>query len=335
MQTAGINRSDYKTMELSTQLIAQEAERRGYSIEILDKRDNFIHIYGKERNEYIKQATRTRADSYIAPLIMENKLVTKKLLKNAGIAIPEGGEYSEIEEAMDQFSTWKDKSFVIKPNSTNFGKAVEMFPHGSNKKEYQLALNNAFKEDNLVLIEDLLDGKEYRFLVVGDRVRAVLHRIPANIIGDGISSIKKLVEIKNRNPMRQKGYISPLEKIQLGETELEFINAHDLTINSIPEKDQLVYLRQNSNISTGGDSIDLTDSIHPGYKEIAVAAAHTVGAKICGVDLISKNILEAPNNGNYGIIELNFNPALHIHDFPAEGENRKVEKHVLDLLELW
>ncbi len=95
---------------------------------------------------------------------------------------------------------------------------------------------------------------------------------------------------------------------------------------------QIVYLRENSNISTGGDSIDHTDDIHAGYKAAAVRAAQAVGARICGADLIIPDLHAAPSADNYSIIELNFNPALHIHDHPFSGQNRHVEGKVLDLL---
>ena len=60
-------------------------------------------------------------------------------------------------------------------------------------------------------------------------------------------------------------------------------------MDSIPEKDEIVYLRENSNISTGGDSIDVTDQIPDDYKKIAVDAVAALGVKICGIDLIIEN----------------------------------------------
>ena len=68
---------DYKSLELSTQLIIKEALERNIEVEVLDWHDNFIRLKKNDKVEYIKQATRTSADSYIAPLIMENKEVTK------------------------------------------------------------------------------------------------------------------------------------------------------------------------------------------------------------------------------------------------------------------
>ncbi len=183
-------------------------------------------------------------------------------------------------------------------------------------------------------MEALLPGREFRFLVIGDAVRAILHRVPARVQGDGAHSIADLIALKNEDPLRGKGYRSPLEKLRMGPEEAAHLRLAGLTFASVPEAGREVELRPNSNISTGGDSLDFTDLIHPGYGDLAVAAAAAVGARICGVDMLIEDVDREPAAANYGVIELNFNPALHIHDFPFRGENRRVERHVLDLLEL-
>ena len=108
--------------------------------------------------------------------------------------------------------------------------------------------------------------------------------------------------------------------------------AYLLLFGKLPKKDEIVYLRENSNISTGGDSVDYTDDIPQKFKEIAVNAARAAGAKICGVDMMLEDYSD--ENTNYAIIELNFNPAIHIHSYPYKGKERNIAKHVLKLLEL-
>ena len=132
--------------------------------------------------------------------------------------------------------------------------------------------------------------------------------------------------------MRGTGYRRPLEKLKLGDVEQHHLAVQGLMTTSIPEKGETVFLRENSNISTGGDSVDYTDEISQNYKDMAVKSAEVVGAVICGVDMIINETDGFPEPENYSIIELNFNPALHIHDFPYIGKNRGVEKKVLDLL---
>ena len=106
-----------------------------------------------------------------------------------------------------------------------------------------------------------------------------------------------------------------------------------LTIYSVPEKEQIVYLRENSNVSTGGDSIDMTDVIDDSYKQIAIEAVAALGAKICGIDLIipDKDVKGARDSLTYGIIEANFNPAMHMHVYPYAGQGRRLTMDVLKL----
>jgi len=84
--------------------------------------------------------------------------------------------------------------------------------------------------------------------------------------------------------------------------------------------------------TTGGDSIDWTDAMPAVYHRIAERAMAALGAQISGVDMIVPDSADSREDADYAIIELNFNPALHIHDFPETGKNRQVERPVLDLI---
>lgn len=323
---------DYENLELSTQILIKEALIRKINVDMLDMKENFIRLKRGTKVEYIKQATKTSADSYITALIMENKAVTKHILSENKINIPEGKIYNDFNEAGIDYDLFKNKSIVVKPNNTNFGISVTILKDNYPKNDFIEALKTAFAHDKSIIVEEFIEGKEYRFLVIDDKVIGILHRIPANVKGDGIHSIEELVVEKNKDPLRGKGYKTPLEKINLGEIEKDYLKIQGKNINIIPQKEEVIYLRKNSNISTGGDSIDFTDDVIDEYKKIAINAAKAVGAKICGSDIIIKDIHEKPDNNNYSIIELNFNPALHIHAYPYKGINRNPEKHVLDLL---
>lgn len=322
----------YDGLELSTQILIEEALNRGIEVEVLDWNDNFIRLIKEDRVEYIKQATKTSADTYIAPLIMENKEVTKHILREKGICVPNGISVKSPEEAMLNFNILKEKDLVVKPKSTNFGEGVVILKQQVSDEDLKNAVKFALEYDDTVMIEDFIEGMEYRFLVINNEVPAILHRVPANVTGDGVKNIEQLVFEKNKDPLRGEGYKTPLEKIKLGYVEKEYLVLQGKDFSYIPQRDETVFLRENSNISTGGDSLDFTDEVSAEYKRIAIEAARAVGAKICGADIIIRNIKETPNQSNYSVIELNFNPALHIHDFPYKGENRHVEKHVLKLL---
>lgn len=322
----------YEDLELSTQILMRESIKNGITFELLDRSDNFILLKKDGRVEYVKQATKTSKDNYVTVLIMENKVVTKKVLKSHGIIVPEGEEFNSIKEAIIAINKFEGRPIVIKPKSTNFGLGISIFKNGASKEDIKKAFEIAFKHDNTVLIEEFIKGKEYRFLVFDDKVVGILHRVPANIKGDGVNSIKKLVEIKNEDPLRGYHYRTPLEKINLDENAQLFLKQHNKDFNYIPIKDEVVYLRENSNISTGGDSIDYTDDIPDRFKDIAIKSAKAAGARICGVDMMLEDYSD--ENSKYGIIEINFNPAIHIHSYPYKGKERNIAGELLKVLEL-
>ena len=235
-----------------------------------------------------------------------------------------------MDEAINVIKDFVNMPIVIKPKSTNFGIGISIFKDGADEESIKKAFEIAFKHDNTVLIEEFIKGKEYRFLVIDDKVVGILHRVPANVKGDGIKSITELVEVKNQDPLRGYHYVTPLEKINLDENAELFLKQQNKDFNYIPEKDEVVYLRENSNISTGGDSIDYTDDISEKFKTIAVNAAKAVNARICGVDMMLEDYSD--ENSNYAIIELNFNPAIHIHCYPYKGVERKIGVEVLKVL---
>lgn len=325
-------KEDYAGLELSTRLLIEEARLWGIQVEILDRRDQFIRLIQGSRVEYVKQATRTSADAYIAPLIMENKSVTKLVLREHGIQVPDGVEVHTLEEAELAYPEFSGLPIVVKPKSTNFGQGVVILGAKHPATDFAEAVKLALDYDEGILIEHFISGPEYRFLVIGGETVAVLSRIPANITGDGVHTIEQLVALKNTDPLRGEGYVTPLEKLKLGRVERDFLKTQSMSVETVPDEGERVFLRENSNISTGGDSIDCTDLLGDEYKQIAVLAAEAVGAKICGVDMIVQTYDAPPNATNHSIIELNFNPALHIHNYPYDGVNRHVERKVLELL---
>jgi glutamate--cysteine ligase/glutathione synthase len=322
----------YEDLELSTQILIKEALNRKIEVLVLDRTENFIRLKKGKKIEYIKQATRTSADTYISPLIMENKVLTKKVLAEQGIRVPLGNIFSNAKQAFAAFSDFYSREIVIKPNSTNYGLGITIIGNNQSVKQYRKAITHAFSHDTSVIVEEFMAGREYRFLIIDNEVIAVLHRMAAHVIGDGIHSIKELIDEKNKSPLRGAGYKTPLEKIKMGSHERSFLASQGKSFKSVPGKEELIFLRTNSNISTGGDSIDYTDEMPVAYKRIAVKAAKAVGAKICGADIIINDLAEKPGRHNYGVIELNYNPAIHIHGYPYKGKNRHAEKNILNLL---
>ncbi|HDR0642678.1 bifunctional glutamate--cysteine ligase/glutathione synthetase [Pasteurella multocida] len=327
--------SAFDNMELSTQALLFDVIQKGIHTEILDENDQFLCLKHGDHIEYVKNGNMTSHDSYISPLIMENKVVTKKVLQKAGFNVPQSVEFTSLEQAVASYALFENRAVVIKPKSTNYGLGITIFQQGvQNREDFAKALEIAFREDKEVMVEDYLVGTEYRFFVLGDETLAVLLRVPANVVGDGVHSVAELVAMKNDHPLRGDGSRTPLKKIALGEIEQLQLKEQGLTIDSIPAKDQLVQLRANSNISTGGDSIDMTDEMHESYKQLAVGITKAMGAAVCGVDLIIPDLKQpaTPNLTSWGVIEANFNPMMMMHIFPYAGKSRRLTQNVIKML---
>ena len=327
--------SAFDNMELSTQALLFDAIQKGLKIEILDERDQFLSLQFGDHLEYVKNGNMTSHDSYISPLIMENKVVTKKVLAKAGFNVPQSIEFTDVKSAVENFPLFENRAVVIKPKSTNFGLGISIFQQGvTDRDDFAKAVEIAFREDKEIMVEDYLLGTEYRFFVLGDQTLAVLLRVPANVIGDGVHTVAELVAAKNDHPLRGDGSRTPLKKIALGDIEQLQLKEQGLTVDSIPAKDQLVQLRANSNISSGGDSIDMTDEMHASYKEIAVGISKAMGAAVCGVDLIIPDLKKPAESSlrSWGVIEANFNPMMMMHIFPFSGQSRRLTMNVIKML---
>ncbi|TGM96409.1 bifunctional glutamate--cysteine ligase GshA/glutathione synthetase GshB [Leptospira yasudae] len=320
----------FEDLEISTQIMIRDALNRGLEVEVLDRKNHFLRL--KDSNglvQYVKEASKTALDSYMSFLVMENKTISKIVLFESGLEVPAGDSFADAESALVFWQKNANRKMVVKPVTTNFGIGITiLIPHAS-EEDVKKAIKIAFNHSESIIVEEFAEGNEYRFLVIGDETVAVCNRIPANVTGDGKHTIEQLVAIKNEDKRRGVGHVTPLEKIQLGDTELDVLQQSGFTKESVPSENQKVFLRKNSNISTGGDSIDVTDLAHPYYKDLAVKAAASVGAKICGVDIILQDL---ETKGEYRILELNFNPVLYIHNYPYEGKNRDVGNKILDLL---
>lgn len=324
----------YENMELSTQMVLFDAIQMGLKVEILDENDQFIKLWYKDHVELVKNGNMTAKDNYVVPLAMANKTVTKKILHEAGFPVPAGSEFSSQSDALRYFGQIADKAIVVKPKSTNFGLGISIFQEGTSLADYKKALDIAFAEDSDVLVEEFIPGTEYRFFVLDGQCEAVLLRLAANVVGDGVHTIQELVDIKNQNPLRGRDHRSPLEIINLGKIELLMLEQQGYTPDTILATGVKADLRGNSNISTGGDSIDVTEIMDDSFKKLAADMASAMGAWVCGVDLIilDTSVVSTKEHPASTCIELNFNPSMYMHTFCHQGPGQIITKKILQKL---
>ncbi|MDP4110112.1 MAG: cyanophycin synthetase, partial [Bacillota bacterium] len=311
----------------STTAIVNEAKLRGIPVTRIGNGSLIRLGYGKHSR--LIEATLTDATSCISADISCNKQLTKFLLGENQIPVPFGKMvYSELSALMA--ANQIGLPVVIKPFNGNQGKGVHL--NLKNDEEIKAAYKEASKYSNGIIVEKYIRGHDYRILVVGNKVRAVSERLPASVTGDGVHSIRELVEMVNRDPQRGEKHEKPLTIIRIDETALNVLKKNKMTPEHVPHDGQTIVLRENANLSTGGTAIDCTDRIHPDNAEIAVRAANAIGIDIAGIDIVADNIGESVLETGGAVVEVNAAPGIRMHLFPGKGEPRNVAGDIVGFL---
>jgi len=161
---------------------------------------------------------------------------------------------------------------------------------------------------------------------------AAVRREPARVIGDGVHSIRELVERENRDPRRGDSYEFPLFRLHLGDDERGVLANHGRTVDSIPARGEMIYLRRDPHTYHGGTNADVTDRVHPETARMAIDAALMVGLDVAGIDLIATDISRPLSEQQGVFLEVNAEPAINLHRAPVCDRPRPVIEGILDEL---
>src|SRR5687768_818986 len=278
------------------------------------------------------QAAETSHTANIGVEIASDKELTKTLLSRVGVPVPEGSVVNDVETAwgVAQSIGAPDVPVVIKPFDGNQGKAVSV--NLTTEEQVKQAFALAQLISTRVIVEQYITGRDHRLLVVDDKLVAAAERRPAQVVADGRHNIRDLVTMVNEDPRRGQGHGSALTRIKVDAAAELTLTKQDYTWESVPPPGQVVFLRDNSNLSTGGTATDVTDEVHPDNAALAVLAAKTIGLDIAGVDVVCANIRRPLDDQGGGIVEVNAAPGLRMHIFPSEGKSRPVGDAIIDML---
>jgi cyanophycin synthetase len=311
----------------STKAIIDAAERRGIPWVRING-DSLVRLgYGKHR-KYV-QAAMSEHTSAIAMEVASDKELTKRVLEQASIPVPRGTTVRTEKEALAALEDL-GAPVVVKPLDGCQGKGVSL--NLTTTLEVAQAFRIAREFSSNILVEELLIGHNYRVLIVNGKMIAASERLPAHVVGDGQHTIKELIDIENEDPRRGDGHEKPLTRIKIDSILLTHLEKSGLSLDHIPENEELVFLREGINLSTGGTAKDVTDIVHPDVKRLSERVARVIGLDICGVDLVLKDIMEPLKEGSGGVIEVNASPGLRMHHYPSEGRSRDVGAAIVDML---
>lgn len=311
----------------TTQAIVDEAKRRNIPYRRLENTSLITLGYG--RNQKKIWASVSSKTSAIGVDIAADKELTKHVLNANLIPTPKGliiQSQEELKEAIDLLGF----PLVIKPYNGNHGRGVTTNINDQSKASFGFCLAKKISKE--LIVERFIVGNDYRFLVVNYKVVAVAKRTPANIIGDGVLTVSQLIEQANEAPNRGESHENVLTTIKLDESTFSILRYYHLTLDSILAKNEVLYLKEAANLSTGGTAQDVTDAVHPFNFFLAERIARLVNLDICGIDIIAQDISLPLSDRHGAVIEVNAGPGLRMHLSPNEGTARNVAEPILNML---
>ncbi len=285
--------------------------------------------FGQGRYQQRIQATTTGRTSNIAVELASDKEETNGILRDLGLPVPRQELVRNREDAV-RAAERIGYPVVLKPLAGNHGRGVAI--NLRNADEVKAGFDKAREHGSTIVVESYIEGFDHRLLVVNGKLVAAAKRVPGHVVGDGEHSIKELVDIVNQDPRRGVGHEKVLTRLEFDHQAERLLAKLGYDQETVPQKDEVVYLRSTANLSTGGTAIDVTDVIHPDNREMAIRAVKAIDLDIGGVDFLTRDISESYRSAGGGICEVNAGPGFRMHVAPSEGTPRDVAGPVIDML---
>lgn len=306
----------------STRAIVQAARDRGIPFLRLTEGNLMQLGYGKaQRRIWTAETDRTSA---IAEGIAQDKELTRKLLSAAGVPVPAGRAVKSADDAWLAAQELAE-AVVVKPVDANHGRGVSI------RLDEEQAVRDAFAraalEGSGVVVERFIPGTQHRVLVVGEQAIAAASGEADELKGDGVSTIRQLVELANRDPRRGEGSAQLLSVLLLNDVALDLLRRQGFTPESVPATGETVLIQYHGDLT-----VDETERMHPEVAAVCVLAAQTVGLDIAGIDLVAGDIGVPLTEQGGAVIEVNASPGLVAHLKPLSGKPRPVGEAIVSQL---
>ncbi|WP_020652043.1 cyanophycin synthetase [Massilia niastensis] len=302
----------------STAAVLAAAHERGIPTQRITEDAN-LFLLGWGAKQKRLQATTTGDTSFIAVKIASDKQLTKALLKEAGVPVPEGETVTTLEAAQRAASRLRGP-VTVKPLDANQGKGVTVGCATPDQVERAFAFAREYARR--IIVERHVEGHDYRVLVTGGKVAAASLRRPAHVVGDGERTVRQLVEIENGKPARGAGHTNILTRIALDEHAADMLARQGHDFDTVLAHGAIAELRGNANLSTGGTAEDVTELLPASTRALCVRAAAKIGLDVAGIDIVCKDISQPLAEQHGAVIEVNAAPGIRMHQYPSSGAAR-------------
>ena len=283
-------------------IIADEAIRRGIWVEVIDAEAGEMKMSHGGRSVITRESL-SEYTSAVAMSRCDDKRLTRRIVSEAGIAVPRG-RLATFDQADHDFLA-EVGDVVVKPTRGEQGKGITVGVTDSG--ELDAALARAREQYPEVLIEQRAEGDDLRLVVIDGKVVAAALRRPAEVTGTGRHTIRELIEAQSRRRAAATGgeSVIPMDAV----TEATVTEAGWSFDDVLPEGERL-RVRRTANLHQGGTIHDVTAIVHPALRAVAVTAAAAIGIPVTGIDLLVPDV----TSPDYVFIEANERPGLANHE---------------------
>ena len=309
----------------STAAILSAAHERGIPTQRLAEEANLFQLGWGSKQQRL-QDTLTGSASHVAVQIASDRRLSMALLREAGIPVPEGEVATTLESALGAARRLGYPA-TIKPLRARASDIAAECACAT-----QVAQAFADADEAGVIVEQSVPGRSFRVLVAGGRIAAAAWRRPAQVMGDGVHTIRQLVDIENRNPLRSADHVNILTAIRLDAHAEAVLDQQGFTLESVVRAGQAVRLRARANLATGGTVEDVTDRLPSATRRLCVRAAATIGLDIVGIDIVCFDIGLPLKQQGGAVVAITAMPDVRMHEHPTVGMARDAGDAIVDSL---
>lgn len=304
---------DGSKRSLDATLLAAAARERGLEVQTLT---NTMQVFSSDslRLGFFQNMcwTLTALDRALT----NNKQLTKVILRQNGLPVAEGSVVTSVSQAIEVFQRI-GRPVAVKPIHGSGGRGVTVDVR--TEDELTLAVSEALDRAPRVLVEESVPSVDLRVMVVAGRTVATMMRVPANVVGDGVSTVEELIRRKNR--LRAANAYLRHVPIKLDDAMLARLTGRGLSLSTVIAKGERVFLHYKANLGSGGDSLEVTGQVHPSITEVAERAlACFTSAHHGGIDLLVERLDAPADQQRVVVCEVNCNNDMPIHVFPLYGK---------------
>jgi D-alanine-D-alanine ligase-like ATP-grasp enzyme len=312
-----------------TRCFWEEAMRRGIKMRefhLGPVRDGFVAEY-KGKTLIFDGLPRPGLEESPALKWMDNKGTMKEKFLKEGLPVARGGVAFTKSKALKIFNSIT-KPVITKPNLGS--RSRHTLIHIDTEEKLIYGFKKAKKLSPLVVIEEELRGFLFRGTLVGGKLVGVIKRDQPEVTGDGVHTLKELMDKENERPERQGPIFHKIIIDPDAETELK---REGMKMSDIPEKGRVVTFSQKTSRGCGGTTTDVTDVVHPDTVEMLEHVGTFLKDPLVGVDFIIEDITKSWKEEQHcGIIECNSLPFIDLHHYPLFGKPQNVAGKLWDLV---